>query len=351
MKKEIAPELLEKYLRGECTDEELLQVYDWYDAFDDDDDLLSHLPVNEKEQLKKVLHKRIRADIDTDAAENGNGKVGYIRFPKSNIFYLVSVIAAIFIIAFGALIYIQNKSFTNQGPQWANRVTLRNTSQSYIKQTLPDGSTVWLSPRSVMEYPKKFDQDKRDVSMIGEAFFEVTKNPARPFTIYSGSVVTRVWGTSFKVNASAKSSFSEVAVLTGKVSVTIPPTYTQSVKNLFGVHDNTNQVMLLPYQQATYLKTAKTLQKAEITDRSIILCWKRTDVSFNNEPVKKVIEVLNSKFDVHITAADAGIEKYHIKADFNNQNLADILEVMHLSMNVAYIINNNQIELKRIQPN
>jgi ferric-dicitrate binding protein FerR (iron transport regulator) len=83
----------------------------------------------------------------------------------------------------------------------------------------------------------------------------------------------------------------------------------------------------------------------------VILCWKRENVSFNNEPVKKVIDVLNEKFDVHIVAADKNIENYRIKADFSDQNLADVLEIMHLSMNIAYTIDHDQIQLKRIQPN
>ncbi|OCX53173.1 hypothetical protein BEL04_02345 [Mucilaginibacter sp. PPCGB 2223] len=351
MKKEIAPELLEKYLRGECTDEELARVYAWYDAFEEDEDLLSHLPADDKEQLKRELLERIKADIDTDTTAETEKGLRRFSFPKRNIFYLISVMAAVFIMALGILIYIQNKSLINQIPQWTDRVVVRNTSQSYIKQTLPDGSTVWLSPLSVMEYPKEFAKDKRDILMNGEAFFEVTKNPAHPFTIYSGSIVTRVWGTSFKVNASDKSPVSQVAVLTGKVSVSMPSSYMQSLKNFFGVHDHSNEVMLLPNQQAIYSKTNQSLQKSMLTDKAMILCWKRENVSFNNEPVKKVIEVLNRTFDVRITAADANIGQYRIKADFSDQNLADILEVLHLSMNLDYTVNNDYIELKKTRPN
>ncbi len=351
MKKEIVPELLEKYLRGECTDEEILQVHAWYDSFEGDEDMLSYLPANEKEQLKQVLLERIKSDIGIEKAEDTSGGLKSLRFPNAKIFYLVSVIAAVFIVAFGVLIYIQNKSFASTSPQWAHQLVVNNTTKIYAKQKLPDGSNVWLSPGAVMIYPETFDKDKREIKMIGEAFFEVTKNLARPFTIYSGTMVTRVWGTSFKVNASQNSVINQVAVLTGKVSVTIPPSYTESLKNFFGMGDHANQVMLLPYQEATYSMSAKTLNKINITDKSVILLWKRENVSFNNEPVKKVIEVLNEKFDVHIVAADKDIEQYHIKADFSDQNLADILEIMHLSMNIAYTINHDQIQLNRIQPN
>jgi transmembrane sensor len=351
MEKEIVPELLEKYLRGDCTDEEILQVHAWYDSFEDDEDMLSYLPAIEKEQLKQVLLERIKSDIDTEVAENGTGKLKSLRFPKATIFYLVSVIAAIFIMAFGVLIYIQNKSLSNKTPQWVHEIVVNNITQAYVKQKLPDGSNVWLSPGAVMTYPRTFNKEKREIKMVGEAFFEVTKNPTRPFVIYSGALATRVWGTSFKVNASQNNPINRVAVLTGKVSVTIPPSYAESLESFFGMDDHINQVMLLPYQEATYLTSVKTLNKTSITNKSVILCWKRENVSFNNEPMKKVIEVLNEKFDVHIVAADKNIEKYHIKADFSDQNLADVLEIMHLSMNIAYTIDHDQIQLKTIQPN
>jgi len=345
MKKEIAPELLERYLHGECTDEELSRVYAWYDAFEEEDDLLSHLAANDKEELKKVLLERIKADMDIDAV-NEDSQPRRLRFPKSNIFYFISI-AAVLIMALGILIYIQNRS-AGKTPQWVDKIIVRNTGLTYAKQILPDGSTVWLSPGSVMQYPKVFDKDKRDILMIGEAFFEVTKNPAQPFTIYSDKIATRVWGTSFKVNASENSPMSQVAVLTGKVSVSMQPSYMQSTKNFFGADDRSNEVMLLPNQQAIYSKADGSLQKTVLADKAVILPWKRENASFNNDPLKKVIGVLNKTFDVHIVAADANIEKYHIKADFSNQNLADILEVLHLSMNLDYTINNNQIQLKKI---
>lgn len=346
MKKEIVPELLEKYVRGECTAEEILHVHAWYDAFEDDEDLLSYLPVDEKRLLKQVLLERIKLDIDNETTEGKHGKLRKIHFPK--IFYLVTVIAAVFIAAFAIVIYIRYKSFANKPPQWVNKVVVNNRTRYYAKQTLPDGSTVWLSPQSVITYPKTFEKDKREVAMTGEAFFEVTKNPQRPFIIYSGALTTRVWGTSFKINAAANSAFSQVAVLTGKVSVTIPPSYTESLESFLGMHGNLNQVMLLPEQQATYVKSGQTLQKTAIADKSVITCWKREDISFNNEPLKKVIGVLNNRFAVHIVAADTRIEKYYIKADFSNQNLADILQIMHLSMNIDYTINKDEIELKTL---
>jgi len=141
---------------------------------------------------------------------------------------------------------------------------------------------------------------------------------------------------------------SQVAVLTGKVSVSMRPSYIQSVENLFGTNDHRDEVILLPNQQAIYSKADGSLQKTAVADKAVILPWKREHASFNNEPLKKVIEVLNRTFDVHIAAADANIEQYHIKADFSNQNLADILEVLHLSMNLDYSIHNDQITLKKI---
>ncbi|QRR01799.1 FecR family protein [Dyadobacter sandarakinus] len=85
---------------------------------------------------------------------------------------------------------------------------------------LPDGSSVLLSKGSSLRYPVRMTGAKREVRLNGEGFFEVVKNPEQPFVVYAGTVVTRVLGTSFRVRSFAGQRYAEVAVKTGKVSVT-----------------------------------------------------------------------------------------------------------------------------------
>jgi ferric-dicitrate binding protein FerR (iron transport regulator) len=96
-----------------------------------------------------------------------------------------------------------------------------NTSEKPIILKLPDGSTVELGSNSRISYANNFENlDTRDVYLLGEAFFTVTKNPGRPFRVFANEIVTKVLGTSFRIRSFEKDSTIQVVVRTGKVSVT-----------------------------------------------------------------------------------------------------------------------------------
>ena len=95
-----------------------------------------------------------------------------------------------------------------------------NTSGKTIRLKLPDESIVELAPDSRIGYPNDFDSSNtRDVYLSGEAFFKVTKNPARPFRVFANEIVTKVLGTNFSVRSFEKDTIIQVTVRTGKVSV------------------------------------------------------------------------------------------------------------------------------------
>src|SRR5690606_37260897 len=74
-----------------------------------------------------------------------------------------------------------------------------NTERPFKYVQLPDGSSVVLHRNSTLKYPQTFDSTKREVYLIGEAFFEITKNAEQPFFVYAGEVIAKVHGTSFSV--------------------------------------------------------------------------------------------------------------------------------------------------------
>ena len=85
--------------------------------------------------------------------------------------------------------------------------------------TLPDGSTVYMNAGARLSYSKQFGRKNREVQLTGEAFFDVTPDKKRPFSISAGNAVIRVLGTSFNVNSSNKENQVEVYVSTGIVEL------------------------------------------------------------------------------------------------------------------------------------
>ena len=345
MKEDFLKELLDKYLRGECSADEIQVVEDWYHSFERDEGLLEQLPADDRTLLKNQMLQHIKHAMQTEAVALHHPH--RVKPRLKTIIFSLSAIAAVLFAGFLIIVYIQNTRLSQTVHHWANEVVISNTSKAITQKTLPDGSTVWLSPGTVLRYGKTFAAQNREVAMTGDAFFDVVKNPQRPFVIYSGKVTTKVWGTSFRVNAADDQPAACVSVLTGKVSVSMAPDFEHALKKAFGFTGNTNQVMLLPGQQGIYLKAQHLLKSNKINDSATLGLWQKANVSFNNAALKNVIGILNKTFSVEISTNDPALELYHIRADFTDKNLPDILEILHLSMNIAYSISGNHIVLQK----
>lgn len=132
-------------------------------------------------------------------------------------------------------------------------ITKKNSSSSPQLIQLADGSNITLQPGSSIEYPKNFAQEKREVQLKGEAFFQVAKDAKRPFYVYAGKIVTHVLGTSFLVKQDAKSGRYEVAVRTGRVEV-----FEQLKKSAEKTSDRySSGVVLVPNQKVVYTEESR----------------------------------------------------------------------------------------------
>ncbi|HEY0669505.1 MAG TPA: FecR family protein [Sphingobacteriaceae bacterium] len=326
MKQDILKELMQKYINGECTPEEITAIHDWYASFENEQSPIDSLNDDQQQFLKNRLLNRIRTNITLHDIESK--QIPARKRLTNTLIYSLSGIAAMVILVIGILFF----SADNSGkPVVSNNMVVVNMTQSIQKIELEDGSIVWLNPKSKIEYPEKFKGSKRDIKMTGEAFFEVTPDKKRPFIVLSNKVITRVWGTSFRIRAIEESPV-EVSVVTGKVSVMLEEL-------------DDSEVMLLPDQKATYLKGNNSLKKEAEKKTSAIRIWKKATMSFDNVPIKEVIHALNNKFGVNIHSSDEKLLNYVLKADFTDQNLPSILEMLEKSLEVQYEIKDKEIIL------
>jgi len=343
MKYPISIELLERYLNGECTPEEITLVKTWYFSFEDDIDHVSDLNSPESKVLEERLYHQILGKIGVDeqpAIPEQGAETGR----KFKLWYVAASAAAILLVY--VAVVLNNRPASSGDKQLADAgiqelVLIKNNTHQIYKKVLPDNSTVWLSPNSQIKFPKVFDSRYRAISMSGECFFEVTKNPKRPFVINSGSIITKVWGTSFRVHDDGKDKQANVSVLTGKVSVSINQRSTDDIDYSL----NKNEVMLYPHQKVIYLAN-KNILKPQTADEPNMLIWTRVNLAFENKPLSDIVPLLNSKFHVNIKVVNEKLNHYILNADMTGFNLPDVLEALKKSLNVGYEIKNNEIDLE-----
>ena len=194
-------------------------------------------------------------------------------------------------------------------------VIVNNLGLSQIE--LPDGTIVSLNRDTKINYPDKFGDDIREVSIEGEAFFEVTPNPSKPFIIHAGEATIKVLGTSFSVNAYPENDMVEVIVETGKVKFSKQQTNQQT----------THEVILDPGEKGTYVNASKELIKSTNNDPNF-LAWKTHKLIFSETSLKEVIKQLNKVYRVRIETADPNLDNLLLNAHFEDESLDFILEVI-----------------------
>jgi ferric-dicitrate binding protein FerR (iron transport regulator) len=189
-------------------------------------------------------------------------------------------IAAAVLITFACSYYFlkTEKAETPSGMQ-----TLHIPAGQRAELTLSDGTKVWLNSLSTFTFPDRFTASRREVSLEGEAWFEVAreKEKARPFTVRLKSYDIRVLGTEFNVSAYDRQGKFETSLLSGSLEIVSP--------------DST--VRLRPGMRA--YESGGQLATGMISDYSHFL-WKKGIISFENERIEDILEKLRMYYDIEI---------------------------------------------------
>jgi len=176
--------------------------------------------------------------------------------------------------------------------------------------TLTDGTTVWVNAQSTLEYPGFFSGEKRELTLIGEAYFNVAANTAQPFIVKSGIFRTQVTGTQF--NVFAYHDFYEVSLVEGQVKVY----ETGTVKDTVVLNRNERVVL-----------TDGKLEKKVLTNMDDLL-WKEGIFSFDNELLADIIIKLEFFYGKKITVLNPDILKVRYTGKFNqNDRIDEILRI------------------------
>lgn len=168
-----------------------------------------------------------------------------------------------------------------------DRTTLTIPQGKTAKLLLPDGSKVWLSACSRLIFPQAFLKDTpREVRLIGEAYFEVTHDEARPFIVHSGNVSTTVLGTRFNIRC-FEGEHTRVTLASGSVKV-----------NNNGNSSRQREVILTPGQQASV--GANNVINVESVDVEGILSWKNGGFYFENQTLREVLTEIGRWYNYNV---------------------------------------------------
>ena len=220
-------------------------------------------------------------------------------------------------------------------------VEQNNNSNNPQIITLSDGSSILLQPKSKLSYPKTFIGNKRTVYLSGEAFFEISKNPKKPFYVYANEIVTKVVGTSFRICAFENQPNIEVIVRTGKVKVN---------SNNQAKKTSKEEVVLLPNEALRFVReTSKFHKITDISKDGIVKQAAKTieqlSFDFTDTPVSQIFKAIEQAYEVEIDFPKEKLKNCHLTTSLNDQPLPEKLKIICKSLgnNASYEMNGNQI--------
>ncbi len=255
--------------------------------------------------------------------------------------------ASIALLAVAGWWFISKESSINTTLSLSNTFETQTINiQNVIRDTIirfSDGSTAQLKRGGSIQFDKDFAGKQRVVNLLsGEAFFDVTKNPEKPFIVYANDIVTKVLGTSFTVRTSnSEGNISSVVVRTGRVAVFKKSEFSKPEMVL------RDSILLTPNQQVNRKENTEPLmvsliEKPILIERPV----DNPDFVFDNAPISAVLNTLQKAYNIPIVADEAIIKSCRLTISLGNQDaLFEKLQVICKVIGAKYEMNATKIIL------
>lgn len=314
-------DLLAKYLAGETTTAESEQVEAWLAESEENMAEFERLSTiwDGAENLVPTFNSEkawgnVEGQLSEKTAEEKRGVMKYL-LP------IAAMVAGVIIII-GAYRTMMSGD--------AVEMLFAETKDETMELTLSDGSVVFLNANSKLEYPAEFSDAGRNVTLSGEAFFEVQRDTAKQFQIKAAGSLITVLGTSFNVKTTVETV--EVVVSTGRVAV----------------EDQTrsgSKIELTAGEKGTYNKGEKNVIRS-LDIEADHLFWKDRTLQYEATPLTEVIEQVNRNYGSDVVLADSSTYACPLSTTFQDMELNEILEVIGSTFKLEIDTVDNQIILK-----
>ncbi|TKC08084.1 DUF4974 domain-containing protein [Pedobacter polaris] len=311
-------ELFQRYQQGLVTEEEKTLIARWLVQLEVMGEQLSAAQLEAKSELSK-------SDLKNRFFPVLAPQPKVVRLPL----WLKTIAASLFIaVALSSIFYTINKRGKQLEEVAFKQIVTKVGEMKTI--TLTDGSKITLNTQSRLQYPTNFNDQTREVYLVGEAFFDIAHNTKKPFKVHTERLNVQVLGTSFNISAYKEDKEIAVAVATGMVGVTS--------KN----DSKGTAYLLLPGEELIYHNAGGTINKSkrEIAD---IGSWDRGKFVFENETLANITRRLQRHYQVKFFFKNTSISQKQISLTTSNQNISIVMKAMSIAGGFHYSINGNEI--------
>ena len=303
-------EILQRYVEGNVSPEEIIAVVDWLDA--DESHVREFMALHKLNDISLLNQPDSKVDVQKKKKTITFRQIGYE----------LAKIAAILILFWGGTKLYETTSVKENVIAYQ---TLYVPAGQRAELILPDSTHVWLNARSKLVYPISFGKDIRQVELNGEAYFDVIHNEKQPFVVKTPQMDIQVLGTECNVTAYSSSSDFEVALLRGCIELSSP---------------RLSSNYRMKEKEHIRLQNNKLISK-DISDYDYFR-WKEGLICFNNESVATIIEKLKLYYDIDIEVYNQKFINSRYTGKFRTKDgIEQVLRVLQIEHKFTYTKNND----------
>ncbi|MBL7768322.1 MAG: DUF4974 domain-containing protein [Flavipsychrobacter sp.] len=240
-----------------------------------------------------------------------------------------------------------------------SEVSTKNGSRSKIM--LPDGTQVWLNAGSKLTYGKEFGNSLREVTLTGEAYFDVVKDSSRPFLIHARNVDIRVLGTAFNVKSYPGDKTTETSLIRGSVEVSIKNRPKEKIilkpnEKLVVAEEEKAVKPVFPAttsrQRITTIPPRVVVEEVHYDEKESVIVetsWMENKLIFRDESFTELASKLERWYGVRFVFRDSSSQSLRFTGTFKGESLQMALKALKITANFNYTIEKDTVIISPIK--
>ncbi|HWZ03329.1 MAG TPA: FecR domain-containing protein [Mucilaginibacter sp.] len=299
------------------------------------------------EQKWKAFEEKINAEEENDIIEAAFEQRG----PRQRIIKLVKISAwiAAASLVLGLFWFTRDGRTNNRQP---NEIIAPKSGFSKVQ--LPDGTRVWLNAGSRLAYDVNYGSQFRKVSLSGEAFFDVVKDPQHPFIVTTSTIRIKVLGTEFNVRSYNNDKTSEAALVRGRIELTVLKNPEKKI-----ILKASEKLTIINYENAPN-KVSERVSSRQVAEEIPLIAlsrihqakqdtlpsealWLDNILAFDAEDFESIAVKLQRRYDVNIIFKNEAVKRLRFTGRFQNESIDKALKALQSTAYFHYKIDNNQI--------
>ena len=325
-------ELLHRLIAGTTTEEENRQLMEWFRQCASKEEFFMLFETAWKESpdemprdVQERMYRRLSRELDEKKTKTIllRSRFSWKVWPQ--------IAVACIIIVLGLVNYRMNDKQKQLSTQ--NCTVLAEKGQrAFI--TLPDSTKVWLNSDTKISYPADYGLKERNVTLVGEAYFEVAKNPDKRFIVEAKGMQVEALGTSFNVNAYQNDNKIIASLFSGSVRVS----YDRHV------------AILKPHESVKVDLLNRSFSRYKDESMQNIALWRKNEITFDGESLEEITHIMSRLYNTTICIEDESLKKVCYIGTIRNNNLENFIDIINLTTPVVYENKGDTVFLRKRLP-